>query len=127
MLDLRRAGLAAQPLVLVLAQQLPHAGLAHSRDGGVVRELRVLPEDVGEGGVAGGAFERRGTVEHLEDEDADGPPVDSGRVAAAFDDLRRNVLFGTNKGLCAYVSIGADAPRKNARWSGNLPRMTWCL
>jgi hypothetical protein len=74
LLDLTRPTLAPQSLVLVLREELLDQALAERRRGGVVGETGLVAEDIGEGCVAVRAFEGSAAVEHLVDEDTDGPP-----------------------------------------------------
>ena len=77
----------------------------------MVRERNVFAQDVGKGGVAVLALERRGPVQHLVHQDAQGPPVDGARVPAALDHLGRDVLLGADKRVGAEVGnarLGVD-------------------
>lgn len=65
LLDLGRPTPTAQPLMLILAQQLLDDRFAHGRRGLMVGEGDFVAEDVGKGGVPVGAFERGAAVEHF--------------------------------------------------------------
>lgn len=68
-----------------------------------------VPQNVGEGGIAVLALERRCSVEHLVYQDAECPPIDSTRMAATLDHFRRNVL------LCAYKRIRTEVVNTRLR------------
>ena len=66
-------------------------------------EANVVAQDVGKGGGPVLALEGRGAVEHLVDQDAQGPPVDGAGVAAALDDFGGDVLLGADERVGAEV------------------------
>lgn len=63
----------------------------------MVWEGNVLAQDVGKGGISVLALERRGSVEHFIDENAQRPPIHCTGVATALDHLGGNVLLGADK------------------------------
>lgn len=67
------------------------------------RERNIIPQDVGEGGVAVFAFERRRAVKHFIHQDTKRPPIDSTCVPASLDDLWGNILFGPDEGVGSEV------------------------
>lgn len=85
----------------------------------MVREGDVLPKDVRKGRIPVLALERGGSVQHLVDENAQSPPVDSAGVAASLDHLRRDVLLSADKRVGPEVGdagLGIDrGQRRGAR------------
>lgn len=63
----------------------------------MLREWDVVAEDIRKGAVPILALEWSRAVEHLVYQNAKGPPVDSTRVSITLDDLRCNVLFGSDE------------------------------
>ena len=57
----------------------------------------VVSQDVGKGCVSVLALEWGGAVQHLVDEDAEGPPIDGTGVAASFDNFWGYVLFSPDE------------------------------
>ena len=77
----------------------------------MLRERYVVAQDVRKCSISVFAFERRRTKEHLVDQYAQGPPIDGAGVAAAFDYLRGNVLFGADERVCSEIrntGLGID-------------------
>lgn len=63
----------------------------------MIREGDILPQDVGKGRVPVLTLERSRAVQHLVDQDAQGPPVYGAGMSAALDDLGRDVLLGPDE------------------------------
>lgn len=69
----------------------------------MVRERDILSKDVCKRRIPVLALEWGGSVQHFVDQDTQRPPINSASVAASLDHLRRNVLFGSDKGIGAEV------------------------
>ena len=80
-------------------------------------ERYIIAEDIRKRSVTVFSLEGGCSVEHFVDEDAEGPPVDGGGVATAFDDFGGDVFFGADEGVCAEVS---DAGFRVHHWEGGL-------
>ena len=57
----------------------------------VIWKADLVSQHVGKGCMPIGTFERRGCEQHLICQNANTPPIDSGRMTAAFDHFRRDV------------------------------------
>lgn len=69
----------------------------------MVWEGNIFPQDVGKRSVAVLSLKWRCTVKHFVNQDAQRPPIDSARVAAALDNLWRNVFFRADKRVGSEV------------------------
>lgn len=72
----------------VLHQQLRYQVLGRAGDARLLRELQCPSHDVRQRQLVVEPLKRRHSVEELEDEDPEGPPVDGAAVALAGDNLR---------------------------------------
>lgn len=66
------------------------------------REGHLIPQDVGKSRITILALKRRRPVQHLVDQDTEGPPIDSASVSTALDNLGCNVF------LRPYKRIGTE-------------------
>lgn len=133
-LDIRGPGPSSKTFGLVFDQQFTDYGLAEARGTSVslyasfhrekqcnllgdllcsrmLRELNFIPQNVGESGIAIFSLERRCPIQHLKNQDAQSPPVDSAGVATALDNLGGNVLFRTDKRVRSEIRnarLGVD-------------------
>lgn len=115
LLDLRRAPGGGQALRGVFDEEPSDEILGGSGGTGTLRclvivfvvvwKMQCLGNDIGEGSIVVGAAKRSPPVEKLEDENSEGPPVDSVAVALTGYDLRRQVL------VCAHERHGASIGR----------------
>jgi len=58
-----------------------------------IRKWHIISKDIGKGGISVLSLERRRTKEHLVDQDAKRPPVDSTGVSVALDHFWCDVFF----------------------------------
>ena len=63
----------------------------------------LITENIGKGCIAVLTLEWCCSKEHFVDEDTQGPPIHGTGVSVSFDDLRSNVLLGSNEGVRAEV------------------------
>lgn len=132
--DIRSSGSSSKTFCLVFNQQFTDYGFAEAKGTSVslcaslrgekrcnllgdllcscmFRELNFIPQDIGESGIAILSLERRCPIQHLKDQDAQSPPVDSAGVATTFDNLGGNVLFRTNERVRSEIRnarLGVD-------------------
>lgn len=69
----------------------------------MVRKRDVLSKNIRKSRITIFALERGRSVEHLINQDAQGPPVHRASVAAALDDFGGDVLFSADKGVGSEV------------------------
>lgn len=60
-------------------------------------EWDLLAQNVGKSRITIFAFERSGAVKHFVNENAQSPPIHCTGMPTSLDDLRCDVLFGSNK------------------------------
>lgn len=70
----------------------------------MLREGNIVSQDIRKGGIAVLAFERGCAEQHLVNQYAEGPPINSTRMPTTLNNLRRNVLLRANKRVRSEVS-----------------------
>jgi hypothetical protein len=78
----------------------------------MIGEGDILPQNVCKCSIPVLALERGRAVQHFVNQDAECPPIHSARVAAALDDLGRDVFLGADE------RIGAEVGDARARVDG---------
>ncbi len=67
------------------------------------REHGIVTKNVSECCISVLSLEGSSAIEHLVDEDSQGPPVNGAGMPTSFDDFWSNVLLGADKGIRAEV------------------------
>ena len=130
-LDVGCARPRPEPPELGFDQKLPDEGFAEAEmwlmtetrqdnDGYSLADLRcsaafwkryLVPQDVCKCGVSVLSLEWRRAVQHFINQNAQRPPINGACVAASFDDLWCNVLFGSDERVCSKIGdarLGVD-------------------
>lgn len=81
-------------------------------------ELNLISQYTSKSSIAVLPLEWCCPIQHLIDQNSQGPPVDSASVPTALDDLGGNVFFCTNKRVCSEVrdaGFGVDGWQRGHR------------
>lgn len=69
----------------------------------MIGERDIFSKDIRKCGVAVFALERGCPVQHLVDQNAQGPPIDCTRMSASLDHLGGNIFFGAHERVGSEV------------------------
>ncbi len=86
----------------------------------VFRKCNLFAQDICECSVSVLAFKWSGAVKHLEDKDAQCPPIYGARVAAPFNNFGRDIFLRSNKRICSevgYAGFGVDRRKRRGTCS----------